>query len=909
MKQSVLLCLMAMILIACASADVAFAQRGTTNSAVAATDSLTGSGYFMTADTGDIPGYKYTAFSIESNGNEVDWFSVEVDWDADQLSLSSWEATPYLEVTLGIDTFTVNLTSTSIVLTFELTNPDQLEEGHTLLTFRWTTPCQETGADLALPMPNPDVDNAFSVYGGGTYRPATVDAGWVTLIAYTADIWPADASGPIGANVKVPLMAVNNFDPFGGITATVIYDSDRLSYQSFDTAGTWAGGGVGDITITTSADTLFIDDDGYYSETDTIVWFYLVFRNTMSDTGETATVTVDEWEQVGQCSEASAGETTDASGSVLTPQYSADLYWQSGVSLVTNHSGQIAIQMSNNFNVKMNTLDADSIASFRIDAQTWNKLDSTNVTVGDSVVRGTSKFFWMRLTGTASDIWVFQENTSKTSDSIPPAATKSNVAKLVITAKSQTGSQAVNFMAESADTIVNYYEKDSKLTAMSPAGITIHSTTVGSDSLFRLHGGSVTITSGGGGGSCPFACSWNGSEYVLEDVILTESESAKEGAPVVDYLPLTFPPVSVNGKYRLRIHEQEAEKTFLDDVRLIAVDHAPGLDVSVTPSGEVLLGAEYVLPIAAQDDRGENVLGTLRSLDDVRIERHGPGFILATYENDRGTRFAVTADDSLYENGDGGKQYCKIWAGPSGQQPPELNRMRVEVEDVSGTWHELPVAPPRLPLARVRPVLDLAGYDLGKTFRIRYSWDQECQLDQVSLMREVDSPHEINYLPVRDVAHSGDHPSAHNLQVADGKYTELVTGEYVDLAFTTPPVPAGMERSFVLASKGYYLAWYGHPDAGRPLEFGLNGNYPNPFNPSTTIRYSLASDAVVALDIFNILGQHVRTLVSGQLMPAGAYEATWDGRDSQGNVVGSGTYMYRLIAGDFTETRKMIMLK
>jgi hypothetical protein len=169
--------------------------------------------------------------------------------------------------------------------------------------------------------------------------------------------------------------------------------------------------------------------------------------------------------------------------------------------------------------------------------------------------------------------------------------------------------------------------------------------------------------------------------------------------------------------------------------------------------------------------------------------------------------------------------------------------------------------------------------------------------------------HALTKVSAADITHSGNHPSARLAAQADGMCAELVTGEYVDLEFPAKPVPEGQERSFVLMAKGYYLAWYGHAEAGRPLEFGLNGNYPNPFNPSTTIRYSLATEGIVTLEVFNILGQKVRTLVAGCSQPAGAYEAFWDGNNEQGKPVGSGAYLYRITAGDLTDTRRMILLK
>ena len=93
-----------------------------------------------------------------------------------------------------------------------------------------------------------------------------------------------------------------------------------------------------------------------------------------------------------------------------------------------------------------------------------------------------------------------------------------------------------------------------------------------------------------------------------------------------------------------------------------------------------------------------------------------------------------------------------------------------------------------------------------------------------------------------------------------------------------------------------------------PSLFTLNQNYPNPFNPVTTIDYTLPVRADVSITIYNLLGQTVRTLINNQ-QAAGNYSVTWDGRDNMGKTAASGLYFYRLKAGDFAESKKMIMLK
>lgn len=95
---------------------------------------------------------------------------------------------------------------------------------------------------------------------------------------------------------------------------------------------------------------------------------------------------------------------------------------------------------------------------------------------------------------------------------------------------------------------------------------------------------------------------------------------------------------------------------------------------------------------------------------------------------------------------------------------------------------------------------------------------------------------------------------------------------------------------------------------GLPATFGLAQNYPNPFNPTTEISFSLPANQYVELDIFNVLGQKVRSLVN-QDMTAGEHTVMWDGRNTGGATVSSGVYFYRIAAGDFTDTKKMMMLK
>ena len=124
-----------------------------------------------------------------------------------------------------------------------------------------------------------------------------------------------------------------------------------------------------------------------------------------------------------------------------------------------------------------------------------------------------------------------------------------------------------------------------------------------------------------------------------------------------------------------------------------------------------------------------------------------------------------------------------------------------------------------------------------------------------------------------------------------------------DLAdLRSPPVAAMTDESgrFTLPPAAY-------PGRSVPERFGLGENYPNPFNPSTIIPYQLPAAMHARLEVFNVLGQRVATLVDGE-RPAGFHTATWEAVDAQGRAVAAGVYLYRLSGGGRHQTRRMVLI-
>ncbi len=97
-------------------------------------------------------------------------------------------------------------------------------------------------------------------------------------------------------------------------------------------------------------------------------------------------------------------------------------------------------------------------------------------------------------------------------------------------------------------------------------------------------------------------------------------------------------------------------------------------------------------------------------------------------------------------------------------------------------------------------------------------------------------------------------------------------------------------------------------NAGIPESFRLGHNFPNPFNPTTEIRYDLPQPSQVKIQIFDLQGRLVKTLINKE-QPAGHHSVIWDARNSAGHKVSTGLYFYRMQAGSFNQVKRMILLK
>ena len=110
-------------------------------------------------------------------------------------------------------------------------------------------------------------------------------------------------------------------------------------------------------------------------------------------------------------------------------------------------------------------------------------------------------------------------------------------------------------------------------------------------------------------------------------------------------------------------------------------------------------------------------------------------------------------------------------------------------------------------------------------------------------------------------------------------------------------------------NKEYHsLQLMGISPASIPITYVLHQNYPNPFNPITTLSYDLPVDGLVNITIYDMMGRQVKTLINDQ-QTAGYRSVQWDGTNDNGSPVSAGLYLYTIQAGEFRQTKKMVLLK
>ncbi len=396
-----------------------------------------------------------------------------------------------------------------------------------------------------------------------------------------------------------------------------------------------------------------------------------------------------------------------------------------------------------------------------------------------------------------------------------------------------------------------------------------------------------------GGNGCPFVYVWNGGTYIEDNNILPQSEFPENhGQDVTDYYQLYSSPVVEGETYKLAVAEFEQEHSWFDRFQLLAIDHSSDVSITIDDNGTIIQFAKPIYVASAELD-SEEVIKEISTLDGVKVE---------AAKNDNLQLLFTQNGGQSYENG----LLLVARLKPNSTKKNTAGEVTINGEEGQKTFSSFHLRRNPSFTWMMVPAADTS------TLQINIQWKEDSEIDYTELSNKLELPFTVHSTQLLQAVHSDIGDIKNHLQNWDQDYAELNPGEWIDLEFNAPPLQEGMERSFIFVTRGRYEAVATQkilkPVINNKQDSSLRKtkllqNTPNPFNPTTTIQFHLQKPSYVILKIYNLIGEEIATLVNDELL-AGMHDTEWDATKFP-----SGIYIYRLQAGEFVETKKLVHLK
>lgn len=404
---------------------------------------------------------------------------------------------------------------------------------------------------------------------------------------------------------------------------------------------------------------------------------------------------------------------------------------------------------------------------------------------------------------------------------------------------------------------------------------------------------------------CPILYYDDKGEWRLVNNLIAEIEGEKTLAPVSEIYPVYDISTDQSGEIRLRITEETDEVSSLKSIRAAIVDYPTTVKPVFTNHNNLFaLGDKRILPTVAYTEFRDTITGKVNKEDGNYFSDTGPGQIIIEY--DLGKMWMSF-----------GKSLSDI-PGGTGIQPPDKGHLKrlansetvrsglyeVLVLSEHGDWAPVAAVYPRL--VHLPQYVELADFIFDNHLVLRIDYDGDIELDCLPfyLFTRLD----VSPQPLRlaSAYHSINGKISDCILEENSSEVVLKEGEYLDLVFQGRPPKAGYKQLLLLSTRGRYEK--AESGIGEEEKIVFNQNYPNPFNPNTNFSFYLPSSMPVKLKIYNVLGQVVRVLVDGP-METGNHVVPWDSRNNNGEIVASGVYFTHFMAGDYTASKKIEVLK
>ena len=308
---------------------------------------------------------------------------------------------------------------------------------------------------------------------------------------------------------------------------------------------------------------------------------------------------------------------------------------------------------------------------------------------------------------------------------------------------------------------------------------------------------------------------------------------------------------------------------------------------------------------------GGSAMGYATSRDGIHWEKHPANPVMVAGPEGAWDDFYVSNGDVLYQNGT-----FRMWYGGFGNEDFTEGSIGLAMSEDGVEWHKHPRSPVMTPgdPGEWDEIFD-TGAEMYYDGSIYHMWFHGFAPFQIGYATSINGKQWKKYEnnPILTPGSTGDWDEMWVIQpsviVENNLFKMWHTGVDSEGIFrigyaTSPPTqPIAGKTSDLMPEESLQVT-----DSSTPESAVLYPNYPNPFNPSTSIQYQLEKDTFVSLKVYNLLGQEIKTLVSG-FKSAGDWSATWDGTDASNTGVPSGTYIYKMIVGDHIQTGQMVFLK
>lgn len=414
---------------------------------------------------------------------------------------------------------------------------------------------------------------------------------------------------------------------------------------------------------------------------------------------------------------------------------------------------------------------------------------------------------------------------------------------------------------------------------------------------------------------CPLLLVQDNEKFIYENNILKTSEYFDNKDKMVEdkIILKTQPYINPSDKLiTVAIKEVNDDTDHFDRIRLIAIDHPANEKLGITENNDIVLyDPDRIISPVSADISGEDVTK------------------IVGYNNDYSTKAEGNISDILNLNFAGNQLINSRGDGDSialilDPNPPLKDVGNPAEKDISGyitaTDIDGTVKPDKIKygMRQLRSELLIPLFKDKSVQTAEFSWGRNFELSYagiVNIKYGGFNSYDLTLNSAEDLI-NGD--VKNKLLFDDNDCSILDSSSFIELKFEYIPdqIPYGWVREYVLCTKGKII---NQREANKSIKLSDNinterkvissiqnklyNNYPNPFNPSTLIRYSIATKNFVTIKIYDILGKEVSSLVN-KVQDAGDYSAEFNARD-----LPSGVYFYRINSGNFTEIRKMTLVR